>query len=171
MSHYLELKDFNEFGVEQLYALLKLRCDVFIVEQECAYPDIDGLDLGAKHLLMQNNAGDIIGALRVLHADVDGDVFKIGRVVVSKEARGQGIAGKLMEAALSYCAATNSEFRVELQAQAYLQDFYLRLGFFAISEIYPEDGIPHVDMRLKLPPESRSLIATKEPAASSAVYA
>ncbi len=154
MSQFLELKDFNELSVEQLYSLLKLRCDVFIVEQECAYPDIDGLDPVAKHVLVLNDAGDILGALRIMLSYDDGDVFKIGRVVVSKEARGQGIAGKLMEAALSCCAATNDEARVELQAQAYLQDFYLRLGFFAISEIYPEDGIPHVDMRLKLPPES-----------------
>ncbi|MFS8182503.1 ElaA protein [Pseudovibrio denitrificans] len=154
MSQFLELKDFNEFSLEQLYSLLKLRCDVFIVEQECAYPDVDGLDPVAKHVLVLNDAGEIIGALRILLKYEDGDVFKIGRVIVAKEARGQGIARKLMDAALSYCAATNDDARVELQAQAYLQDFYGQCGFFAISEIYPEDGIPHVDMRLRQPPES-----------------
>ncbi len=154
MSQFPELRDFYEFSVEQLYALLKLRCDVFIVEQECAYPDIDGLDPVAKHILVLNDAGHLLGALRILLKYDDGDVFRIGRVVVSKDARGQGIAGKLMNAALSYCAATNNDARVELQAQSYLQDFYGRLGFYTTSEIYLEDGIPHIDMRLRVPPES-----------------
>ena len=154
MSQFLELKDFNELSVEQLYALLKLRCDVFIVEQDCAYPDIDGLDPVAKHILVVNESGDVIGALRILLKYEEGDVFKVGRIVVAKAARGQGIASKLMNAALSYCAATNDDARVELQAQAYLQDFYGQLGFYATSEIYPEDGIAHVDMRLRVPPES-----------------
>ncbi|SFK20836.1 ElaA protein [Pseudovibrio ascidiaceicola] len=154
MSQFLELKDFNEFSVEQLYALLKLRCDVFIVEQQCAYPDIDGLDPVSKHILVMNDAGHILGALRILLKYEDGDVFKISRVLVSKDARGQGIAGKLMNAALSYCAATNDDARVELQAQDYLQDFYGGLGFYATSETYLDDGIPHIDMRLRVPPES-----------------
>ncbi len=149
MSLFLELKDFNEFSVEQLYALLKLRCDVFIVEQNCVYPDIDGQDPVAKHVTLLNEAGELLGALRILHKYEDGDVFKIGRVVVSKEARGQGIARKLMNMALSYCAATNDDACVELQAQAYLQAFYEGCGFFATSEVYPEDGIPHIDMRLR----------------------
>ncbi|MGG9999877.1 GNAT family N-acetyltransferase [Pseudovibrio ascidiaceicola] len=154
MSQFLELKDFNEFSVEQLYALLKLRCDVFIVEQQCAYPDIDGLDPVSKHILVMNDAGHILGALRILLKYEDGDVFKISRVLVSKDARGQGIAGKLMNAALSYCAATNDDARVELQAQDYLKDFYGGLGFYATSETYLDDGIPHIDMRLRVPPES-----------------
>ncbi|KZL14664.1 GNAT family N-acetyltransferase [Pseudovibrio sp. Ad37] len=154
MSQFLELKDFNEFSVEQLYALLKLRCDVFIVEQQCAYPDIDGLDPVSKHILVMNDAGHILGALRILLKHEDGDVFKISRVLVSKDARGQGIAGKLMNAALSYCAATNDDARVELQAQDYLKDFYGGLGFYATSETYLDDGIPHIDMCLRVPPES-----------------
>ncbi|KZK99021.1 GNAT family N-acetyltransferase [Pseudovibrio sp. Ad26] len=154
MSQFLELKDFNEFSVEQLYALLKLRSDVFVVEQQCAYPDIDGLDPVSKHILVMNDAGHILGALRILLKYEDGDVFKISRVLVSKDARGQGIAGKLMNAALSYCAATNDDARVELQAQDYLKDFYGGLGFYATSETYLDDGIPHIDMRLRVPPES-----------------
>ncbi len=128
MSQFLELKDFNEFSIEQLYSLLKLRCDVFIVEQECIYLDIDGLDHGAKHVMVLDDAGDVIGALRILVAYDDGDVFKIGRVAVSKDARGQGIARNMMQAALSYCAATNDDARVELKAQTYLQDFYTNVG-------------------------------------------
>nr|WP_208978188.1 GNAT family N-acetyltransferase [Pseudovibrio denitrificans] len=93
MSQFLELKDFNEFSLEQLYSLLKLRCDVFIVEQECAYPDVDGLDPVAKHVLVLNDAGEIIGALRILLKYEDGDVFKIGRVIVAKEARGRALLG------------------------------------------------------------------------------
>ncbi|WP_244283613.1 GNAT family N-acetyltransferase [Pseudovibrio sp. Tun.PSC04-5.I4] len=154
MSKVLELRDFNEFSVEQLYALLKLRCEVFIVEQECAYPDVDGLDPVAKHILLLSGTGALLGALRIFMKYEEGDVYKIGRVVVSKAVRGQGIARQLMDAALSYCTATNSDARVELQAQAYLQDFYSQCNFSAISEIYPEDGIPHVDMRLRQAPES-----------------
>lgn len=89
MSQFLELKDFNEFSVEQLYALLKLRCDVFIVEQQCAYPDIDGLDPVSKHILVMNDAGHILGALRILLKYEDGDVFKISRVLVSRMRAGR----------------------------------------------------------------------------------
>ncbi|KZL21448.1 putative acyltransferase [Pseudovibrio axinellae] len=154
MSQVLELRDFNEFSAEQLYCLLKLRCEVFIVEQDCAYPDIDGLDPVAKHVLLSDGVGSILGALRILMKEEGGKVYKIGRVVVAKNARGQGIARKLMNAAMAYCATTDSEARLELQAQAYLQDFYGQLGFYAISEVYPEDDIPHVDMRLKQAPEN-----------------
>jgi len=148
MSRILEIREFNELSVEELYALLQLRCEVFIVEQACAYADIDGKDRYAKHVLLFDGKGEILGALRILREGQDEMTFKIGRVVVSKVARGQGIARQLMDAALTYCRTTDGEADVELQAQAYLQAFYGACGFYAISDVYPEDGIPHVDMRL-----------------------
>lgn len=145
----VELRDFEELSVFDLYAVLQLRCEVFIVEQACAYPDVDGKDPKAKHALCLGGNGVLLGALRVVSEGDKSRAFKIGRVVVSEVARGRGVARKLMEAALNWCGETDSSASVELQAQAYLQAFYESCGFEPISDIYPEDGIPHLDMRLK----------------------
>lgn len=145
----VELRDFEELSVFDLYAVLQLRCEVFIVEQACAYPDIDGKDPKAKHVLSLEDDGALLGALRIVSEGDKHCIFKIGRVVVSEAARGRGVARQLMEGALRWCRETDGTAAVELQAQAYLQAFYESCGFEPISDIYPEDGIPHLDMRLK----------------------
>jgi ElaA protein len=128
-----------------LYALLRLRVDVFVVEQRCPYPELDGRDLDAstRHLWLARpgRPAEPLACLRLL-ADPGGGT-RIGRVCVAVDARGAGLAGRLMSAALD--AAGDGP--VVLHAQAHLVAFYRRYGFAVTGAEYVEDGIPHVPMR------------------------
>lgn len=131
---------FGELGVTTLYALLKLRVDVFIVEQNCIYPDLDDVDQQARHFWIDDGHRPI-AYLRVID-NGDGSV-RIGRVVVHPAGRGSGLAKALMDAALMYIGSRPCE----LNAQAHLVDFYAGYGFVATGPEFLDDGIPHVPMR------------------------
>lgn len=136
------IASFAELDPYTLHDLLRLRADVFVVEQGCAYPDIDGRDVepGTRHLWLARDARPV-GYLRIL-AEPDGSP-RIGRVVVSADARGEGLAGRLMTEAL----ALVGDRPCVLAAQAHLADFYARYGFTATGPEFLEDGIPHLPMR------------------------
>ncbi len=127
---------------EDLYRMLRLRVEVFVVEQECAYPELDGRDIepATRHFWI-DSADGVLGYLRLLE-DPDG-TFWIGRVCTAKSARGMGLGRKLMRAAV----AEIQREPAMLSAQAYAIDFYRSFGFFEVGEHYLDDGIPHVDMR------------------------
>jgi len=145
----------TDLTVADLHDVLALRNRVFVVEQECAYQDVDGLDLvrDTRHLLARGGDGDvdgdgaIVGYARLL-APYDGRPARIGRVIVTAEARGQRLGVRLMERALASCAEHWPGTGVDISAQAHLVDFYASLGFVVTSEVYDEDGIPHQDMHL-----------------------
>lgn len=139
------IKAFHELTAEELYQILKLRADVFVVEQECIYPDCDGKDRNAYHLYVEKN-GIIQGYLRILEKGQTFDTVAIGRVVVRSESRGSGLARHMMKKALVFAVDYLHERVVKIAAQEYLMEFYVSLGFERISEPYLEDGIPHVDM-------------------------
>jgi ElaA protein len=139
-------RDFADLRPAELHALLKLRCDVFVVEQNCAFPEIDGKDPLARHLLCHDGA-DLIGCLRIFVPGVAGDAARIGRVVVAPSARGTGLGRRLMQAALDEIEVRHGTVPVALSAQLYLEAFYASLGFERVSETYLEDGIPHCDMQ------------------------
>ncbi|UKM65529.1 GNAT family N-acetyltransferase [Flavobacteriaceae bacterium GSB9] len=139
------VKSFEELTKQELYELLQLRSEVFVVEQDCVYQDIDGKDQKALHVLgVKNNK--LIGYTRIFKP---GDYFKeasIGRVVVSKNERHHHYGQQLMEASI---VALKHQFNITLikiSAQCYLKQFYNQLGFKAVGEEYLEDGIPHVAM-------------------------
>ncbi|MET3612463.1 ElaA protein [Rhizobium aquaticum] len=140
----VEIKDMGGFSAHELYALLKLRVDVFVVEQNCAYPELDGKDDQALHLTLKRGE-DIIAAARIFPPH-DGKPAKIGRVAVSPAHRGERLGGALMEEALNACASRFPGAPVFLSAQSHLQRFYGSFGFKPVSKEYLEDGIPHVDM-------------------------
>ncbi|MHA3701749.1 GNAT family N-acetyltransferase [Jatrophihabitans sp. YIM 134969] len=127
-----------------LYAVLRLRVDVFVVEQECAYPELDGRDLEPDAVLhwATDPSGAVVGTLRVLH-DANGDV-RIGRVATAVSARGAGLAARMVTAVLDSAPA---DVDVVLDAQSHLAGWYARFGFTVAGEEYVEDGIPHVPMR------------------------
>ncbi|MFI5779941.1 GNAT family N-acetyltransferase [Nocardia sp. NPDC051570] len=128
-----------------LYKLLKLRVEVFVVEQKCAYPELDGLDLlpETRHLWLDDE-GEIISTLRLLEEHNDGvKSFRIGRLCTAQEARGHGYTTRLLQAAL----AETGSATVRLNAQTYLVDMYTKHGFKPDGEEYIEDGIPHIPMR------------------------
>lgn len=140
-----EIKRFNELSLLQLYDLLSLRCEVFIVEQNCVYQDVDNKDADAIHLLGMDN-GKIIAYARLFDAGNYFDNASIGRVLVKEEHRIKKLGHDLMKEAIS---AVKSEFNTEkitISAQKYLEKFYQQHGFFTVGEEYLEDDIPHIRM-------------------------
>ena len=133
---------FADLDTETLYALLKLRVDVFVVEQECPYPELDGRDAepGTRHVWLDED-GEVVAYLRIL-LDADG-VDRIGRVCTAKTARGGGRAGALMRAALDAIG----DRPCVLDAQSYLADWYASFGFTPDGPEFIDDGIPHIPMR------------------------
>lgn len=133
---------FDELDARTAYDVWRLRQDVFVVEQECAYPDLDGRDRepGARHVLVHTDEGELVGYARVLD---DLDLWRIGRVVVAPSMRGQGLADGLMKRTLAECRTRD----VVLDAQAPLVSWYESFGFVATGPEFLEDGIPHVPMR------------------------
>ena len=125
------------------YAVWRLRQQVFVVEQECAYPDLDGRDdePGTRHVLLRDD-DELLGYARVLD---DRDVWRVGRVVLAKEARGRGLGDPLMQTALQVAKGRD----VVLDAQSPLAGWYATFGFVADGEEFLEDGIPHTPMRLR----------------------
>lgn len=137
----------GELTVQSLYALLRLRCEVFIVEQTCPYQDIDGDDLlGENRHILGWRGDDLVAYARILKSEDDFDPVVIGRVIVSGSARGEKLGYQLMEKTLEACKKRWSDKALYLGAQAHLQPFYAHFGFSPVTEIYDEDGIPHVGM-------------------------
>ena len=140
---------FEALDAHTAYDVWRLRQDVFVVEQECPYPDLDGRDPepGTRHVLLRDH-DRLVGYARVVD---DGEVWRIGRVVLAREARGRGLADTLVTTALADCVGRD----VVLDAQAPLVDWYATFGFAVVGEEFLEDGIPHVPMRLSGPPGGR----------------
>lgn len=129
----------------QLYTLMAAREAVFVVEQQCAYQELDGLDLAAHHLVAW--ADDAVAAcLRVLAPGVRYPEPAIGRVLTGRDFRRQGLGRELMIRALAQLGQLYPGQAVRISAQTYLEDFYRSLGFESVSAVYDEDGIPHVEM-------------------------
>lgn len=145
MDPIVSLKAFDNLTPQELYAVLRLRSEVFVVEQNCVYLDIDNKDLKCHHLLLwQNNI--LIAYARLVPPGLSFNEMSIGRVVTSPQGRGTGAGRKLMELAIANCQQVFGVGAIKIGAQAYLQKFYASLGFEQVSEIYDEDGIPHMDM-------------------------
>jgi ElaA protein len=128
-------------GTLTAYSLWKLRQDVFVVEQIAAYPDLDGRDLDpeTRHIVMEDDAGVVVGCARVLD---DGDEWRIGRVALHRTVRGQGWADRIMQAALAVCPDRD----VVLDAQSPLAGWYSTFGFEVCGPEFLEDFIPHLPM-------------------------
>lgn len=140
---------FDGLQVDDLYALLAARQEVFILEQQCLYPDIDGIDRVAHHLLgwqMQDGERRLAAYLRCVPPGVKFDEASIGRVLTTPAARGTGIGKRLVEEGVRRTEALYPGRGIRISAQLYLQRFYEGFGFRATSEVYDEDGIPHIEM-------------------------
>ena len=138
-------KTFSELDTEDLYQILRLRSEVFVVEQDCVYQDIDNKDQNAIHLYYKEN-DQIVAYTRIFKA---GDYYEnpcIGRVLVSKKNRGNDLGKKIMIDSMEYIKQNIKGEKIELSAQKYLDKFYKDLGFYKIGEDYLEDGIPHQRM-------------------------
>ncbi|PXF64663.1 GNAT family N-acetyltransferase [Kangiella spongicola] len=141
-----KLKSWAELEKSELYQLLQLRAQIFVVEQECAYQDLDGQDPEALHLLASDEHQTLVAYARLYETQIDTkDYVAIGRVCTAEAYRGQGISRQLMQQAISYIES-NQKKPITVSAQAYLEQFYQSLGFATVSEPYLEDGIPHIRM-------------------------
>lgn len=142
----IEAVPFDSLSSRTVYDMCRLRQQVFVVEQECAYPDLDGRDLepATRHVLMTDREDALVGYARVLD---DAISWRIGRVVLVPEVRGRGLADPLMETALQVCVGRD----VVLDAQAPLVGWYESLGYVVDGDEFLDDGIPHVPMRLRRP--------------------
>ena len=138
------LKRFDELTLRELYGILELRSEVFVVEQDCVYQDLDGKDFDAHHLFL-NYDGHVIACSRILPEGVSYDEMAIGRVIVKKPFRGRGISREMMIKAISFITEDLGKCDIRLSGQAYLLDFYESLGFRKVSEVYLEDGIDHYE--------------------------
>ena len=132
---------FAELTPFEVYALCRLRVDVFVVEQQCPYPELDGRDTepATVHLWVEED-GQVLATIRVLD---DGDTRAIGRVATAATARGRGLAARLIEAGIDLCDGVP----ITMGAQSHLEGWYGRFGFRLSGPGYVEDGIPHVPMR------------------------
>jgi ElaA protein len=153
----------QDLDAPTLYELLKLRVEVFVVEQSCAYPELDGRDLLAetRDFWLQATDGEVICTLRLMEEHIDGKkVFRIGRLCTKRSARGQGHTARLLRAAL----ADVGDYPCRINAQLYLAGMYAQHGFLRDGDDFLEDGVPHVPM---LRPGSPPPQAVARPASSA----
>jgi ElaA protein len=144
---------FEELTVRQLYDILRARCEVFVVEQQCVYPDIDGLDHDALHLTGIGANGQLAAYLRILAPGVTYPEPALGRVLSTAGWRGSGAGRQLIEQGLKQIQHHYPNQAVRIGAQSYLTGFYASFGFKIDSQPYWEDGIEHVQMVLALAPD------------------
>ena len=140
---------FDELSRDELYEILQVRQEVFSVEQNCPYLDADGLDQGALHLIARGKGlplGQLVAYLRLLPPGCRFPEASIGRLLTVKAARGSGIGRAIMLEALARLKTLYPHARIRISAQQHLEPFYRGLGFAAASEVYEEDGIPHLEM-------------------------
>ncbi|PFG45383.1 ElaA protein [Vibrio sp. ES.051] len=150
---------FAQLTTTQLYAMMQLRVDVFIVEQTCPYPELDGKDtLEGVHHLLGYRRDELVACARLLPAGTTYDNVSIGRVATKQTARGGGLGHQLLEAALTQCERMWPGQTIDIGAQEHLSHFYARHGFNVISDCYLEDDIPHVDMRREAPVQQHNTL-------------
>lgn len=140
------IKEFQELSLTELYSILKLRSEVFVVEQNCPYADMDDKDQDAYHLWLSSE-NQIVAYCRVL--DNGDDSVLIGRVVVDKNFRGKKLGKDIFQTAFDLCKLNYPHKIIRISAQLYLQEFYTGFGFATVSGVYLEDGIPHVRMEIR----------------------
>ena len=138
--------EFQQLSPGMLYEILSLRQEVFVVEQNCPYMDMDGLDPHAWHLLGHNAEEELVAYLRIVAPGFKYREPAIGRVVTHKSTRGTGVGRELMIRGIEKATELYPGAAIRLSAQVYAQGFYAQFGFSAVGEPYDEDGIPHVEM-------------------------
>lgn len=141
----IKIKDFNHLSTSQLYAILALRSEVFVVEQNCPYQDIDNLDQDAQHVCFYKK-GELIAYARILPAGTNFDSVSIGRFLVKKAYRQNKFGHDLINTCLTFIKENYTSSIIKISAQQYLIDFYAQHGFKPVGETYLEDDIPHIEM-------------------------
>ena len=140
----LIVKHFNELSTRELYEILKTRFEIFVTEQECIYQDLDDKDQDAIHVFCINDSGRVAGCLRVFWNDKAAGVAQIGRVVTLEH--GKGIGREILHKGVEIATEQLGAKKIYLEAQEYAIGYYAKEGFEVVSDVFMEDGIPHVKM-------------------------
>lgn len=143
-----EIKQFNELSTNELYEILKTRSEIFVVEQNCVYQDLDDKDQDAIHIFCWNEEGRVAACLRVFWKDKDIGVAQIGRVVTLEH--GTGLGGRMLHEGVELAINKFGARKIYLEAQEYAIGYYAKEGFKVVSEPFLEDGIPHVQMEREI---------------------
>lgn len=141
------VKRFDELTVDELYEILKLRADVFVIEQQCIYPDIDQKDRKSLHVFVKDQ-NEIVAYLRVLEKGISFDEVGIGRVI--SKYRRKGLGTVVLKVGIQAAKEIYHADEIIIEAQTYAKSFYELQGFVQCSEEFLEDGIPHIKMNLKM---------------------
>lgn len=136
------IKPFDKLTTEELFNIYKLRVDVFVVEQQCPYHEVDDIDTISHHIYLQNDNSKILAYCRMYK---ENDTFHIGRVIASERRKGYGT--QIMKTALEFATEELHADNIIIEAQTYAMNFYEKLGFTQTSEPFVEDGIPHIQMK------------------------
>lgn len=146
--HYVT-KHFSKLSAAELYEILTLRINIFVVEQHCPYPECDDKDKDAWHVMGYNDRQELVAYARILAPGVSYDSSSIGRVVVKEDHRKHKLGYQLMERAISETLSLYNTKTITISAQYHLENFYGKLGFKSKGDVYPEDDIPHIKMILQ----------------------
>lgn len=146
-----DCRRFDDLSLDELYSILQLRAEIFVVEQDCVYQDVDGFDQGAMHVMgriVGERGSELVCYTRLMGPGVKYQAASIGRVVTRAASRGGGLGRALMQQSIACCREHWPGQAITISAQQHLEGFYGELGFVTESEPYDEDGIPHVRMGL-----------------------
>lgn len=141
-----KVKAYKDLSLDEFHDLVSLRIEVFVVEQDCPYQDLDGKDKTAHHLFGENESGEIVATSRILGPGISYDEVSIGRVVVAQKVRGRGVAHEMMDKSKEFVLAEYGNVPIRISAQTYLEKYYSSHGFEFTGKEYLEDGIPHMEM-------------------------
>lgn len=138
-------KTYDELTKSELYTILKKRVEIFVVEQDCPYPEIDGQDPECLHIWLEDE-GEMMAYCRIVPPSEEGEHYSIGRVLITEPYRLKGYARQMMNYAIEVLFQEVGVEKISLHGQEHLRHFYGSFGFDEVSDVYLEDGIPHVDM-------------------------
>ena len=145
MKNTISIKSFEELSTQELYQIMKLRIEVFIIEQQCLYQDADDKDQKCYHIMLIKDE-NLVAYARLVPVGLSFPEVSIGRVITSAEVRGTGAGKVLMNAAIEACKNIFGPVPIRIGAQTYAKDFYVGLGFEDTGTAFLEDDIPHIEM-------------------------
>ncbi|GAA4430432.1 GNAT family N-acetyltransferase [Pontibacter saemangeumensis] len=152
-------KDFDALTPQELYALLRLRSEVFVVEQNCIFQDLDNKDQKCHHVLLYDAAGALVAYARLVPPGVSyPSEMSIGRIITRMQVRGTGVGKQLLDMAIDACHDLYGNGPIKIGAQLYARKFYESFGFVQSGEVYDEDGIDHIEMTKPAPASSHTAI-------------
>ncbi|MGB0910308.1 MAG: GNAT family N-acetyltransferase [Nitrospirales bacterium] len=146
-----KIQTYSNFSLDQLFDVLQLRVNIFVVEQQCAYPELDECDRHAetRHLSGYDENGSLVAYARLLPAGISFSEVSVGRLVVRTDVRGQGVGHQLLQKTLDEAQKVWPGHVIRMAAQEYLESFYEHYGFRRVSDIFLDHGVPHVEMLKK----------------------